>query len=266
MPRKAKKANRKGAGKPKRRNIRRTTNVPERASLSDIRTMAAPGPAPFTTNNLYSLMDTSLSQFTRAQQVAKAYQHYRIKYVQLKIRSSFDTYAVNPATPIGKPYLYYLIDKAGAVPTNVSLEGLKMAGAKPRALDEKTLLIGWRPSVLEASMTAGGAGLTAQGAKYVMSPWLNTNANSVNPGAWVASTVDHLGVYFYVDQQIGAAQPYTVEVEVQFEFKKPFIAGVISQVHALPAIPRELNQSKDGVVDVLPGGDDELLVPLSISQ
>ena len=137
-PRKGKKANRKGAGKPKRRNYRRrgTKNTPEYASMSESRTMAAPGPAPFTTNNLYSLMDTSLSQFTRAQQVAKAYQHYRIKYVQLKIRSSFDTYAVNPATPIGKPYLYYLIDKAGAVPTNVSLEGLKMAGAKPRALDE----------------------------------------------------------------------------------------------------------------------------------
>ena len=71
-----------------------------------------------------------------------------------------------------------------------------MAGAKPRALDEQTLLIGWRPSVLEASMTAGGPALSAQGAKYTMSPWLNTNANSVNPGAWTPSTVDHLGVYF----------------------------------------------------------------------
>ena len=50
------------------------------------------------------------------------------------------------------------------------------------------------------------------------------------------STVDHLGVYFYVDQQIGVAQPYTVEVEVQFEFKKSFIANAVSQVHALPAI------------------------------
>ena len=227
--------------------------------MSEARTMSAPGPAPFNTKTLYSLMDTSLSQFTRAQQVAQAYQHYRIKYIQLKIRSSFDTYAVNPTTPIGKPYLYYLIDKAGAIPTNVSLEGLKMAGAKPRALDEQTLLIGWRPSVLEASMTAGGPALSAQGAKYTMSPWLNTNANSVNPGAWTPSTVDHLGVYFYVDQQIGVAQPYTVEVEVQFEFKKSFIANAVSQVHALPAIPRQLNQSKDGVVDVLPGGDDEEL-------
>ena len=71
-----------------------------------------------------------------------------------------------------------------------------MAGAKPRALDEQTLLIGWRPSVLEASMTAGGPALSAQGAKYTMSPWLNTNANSVNPGAWTPSTVDHLGSTF----------------------------------------------------------------------
>ena len=183
--RKTKKGNRKGPGRLKRRFVRRagSKNTVEYASMSEARTMSAPGPAPFNTKTLYSLMDTSLSQFTRAQQVAQAYQHYRIKYIQLKIRSSFDTYAVNPTTPIGKPYLYYLIDKAGAIPTNVSLEGLKMAGAKPRALDEQTLLIGWRPSVLEASMTAGGPALSAQGAKYTMSPWLNTNANSVNPGA-----------------------------------------------------------------------------------
>ena len=57
--------------------------------MSEARTMSAPGPAPFNTKTLYSLMDTSLSQFTRAQQVAQAYQHYRIKYIQLKIRSSF---------------------------------------------------------------------------------------------------------------------------------------------------------------------------------
>ena len=259
--RKSKKGNRKGPGGLKRRFIRRagSKNTVEYASMSEARTMSAPGPAPFNTKTLYSLMDTSLSQFTRAQQVAQAYQHYRIKYIQLKIRSSFDTYAVNPTTPIGKPYLYYLLDKSGTVPTNISLEGLKMSGAKPRALDEKTLLIGWKPTVLEVSMTAGGPALSAQGAKYVTSPWLNTNANSVNPGAWTPSTVDHLGVYFYVDQQIGVAQPYTVEVEVQFEFKKSFIANAVSQVHALPVVPRQLNQSKDGVVDVSPGGDDEEL-------
>ena len=30
-----------------------------------------------------------------------------------------------------------MIDKAGAIPTNITLEGLKQMGAKPQALDEK---------------------------------------------------------------------------------------------------------------------------------
>lgn len=49
-----------------------------------------------------------------------------------------------------------MIDKAGAIPTNITLEGLKKMGAKPRALDEKPIVIGWKPSVLENVMTAGG--------------------------------------------------------------------------------------------------------------
>jgi len=254
-----KSAPRRRPAKKQARRQRKTRNVSEYASLSETRTMTAPQGAPFVNNALYSLMDTSLSQYDRAQQVAKAYQHFRIKYIQVRIKSTFDTYTVNPANPNSKPYLYYMIDKAGALPTNVTLEGLKNAGAKPRALDEKTLTIGWRPSVLEGVMTAGGnAGFTGQGSRYSISPWLNTNANSVNVGAWVASTIDHLGVYWFVDSLTtpSESQPYEVEVEVQFEFKKPMLAGAYGDVHALAAVPAVKNTSPDGVVDTLPGGDD----------
>lgn len=252
-------------GKKQGRRARKTRNTPEYASMSETRTLTAEGGGEFTNNRLYKLMDTLLSQFTRAQQVAKAYQNYRIKYIQVKIKSTFDTYAVSNVQANAKPYLYYMIDKAGAIPTNVSLEGLKMAGAKPRALDETTRLIGWRPSVLEGTMTAGGgAGFLGQGSKYTISPWLNTNANSVNPGAWAASTVDHLGVYWYVQSLTNPSppQPYQVEVEVQFEFKKPFIANAISEFEAISAVPAIINTSRDGVVDARTDGDDlELVVP-----
>lgn len=259
MPRRMKKsAPRRRPAKKQARRARKVRNVSEYASLSEVRQMTAPGGSSFTTKALYSLTDTSLSQFTRAQNVAKAYQHYRIKYIQVKVLPNFDNYfAGNPAGPSGKPQLYFMIDKSGALPTNPSLEALRNMGAKPRALDEHPLKFGWRPSVLEATMTAGGgAGFVGQGARYQISPWLNTNANSVNPGAWVPSNVDHLGVYWFVDQPVGAPQPYQVEVEVQFEFKKPFIAGLTSSVHALPAVPAVINNSPDGIVDMLPGGDD----------
>jgi len=261
MPRKINKksAPRRRPAKKQVRRQRKTRNVSEYASLSETRTMTTSGG--FDANVLYNLMNTSLSQFTRAPLVAKAYQHYRIKYIQLKIKPTYDTFLTtnDPANVATKHHLYYMIDKAGAIPTNITLEGLKMMGAKPRALDEKTRVIGWRPSVLEVALTQGGAAPLNQGSKYTISPWLNTNASSVDVAVWAPSTIDHLGVYWYVEQGFGAASPYEVEVEVQFEFKKPLIATAVGQTHAVPALIAELNASKDGVVDSRAGGDDTQL-------
>lgn len=258
-----KKGARKGR-RPAKRQVRRNRkvrNVSEYASLSETTTLVGAGGGSFQTDTLYNLMNVSLSQFTRATQVAKAYQHFRIKYIQLKIKSTFDTYSPGAAQPQSKPYLYYMIDKAGAIPTNITLEGLKQMGAKPRALDEGTRLIGWRPSVLELTMTQGGAAPLAQGSKYQISPWLNTNANTVDVAVWNPSTVDHLGVYWYVSCLTAAnRQPFDVEVEVQFEFKKPLIATSVSQFHAVTAVHATLNASRDGIVDSRPGGDDTELV------
>lgn len=259
MPRKnvKKSAPRRRPAKKQARRVRRIRNTPEYASMSETRTLSTSGG--FITNNLYSLMNTALEQFTRAPIVAQAYQHFRIKYISLKVKPNFDTYAVNPANPVGKPKLYYMIDKAGAIPTNITLEGLKMMGAKPRALDEKVLTIGWRPSVLEQTLTAGGGAPTSQGSRYQISPWLNTSATSIG-SPWTASSVDHLGVYWYVEQPVGTSQPYQVDVEVQFEFKKPLISNAVGQVSAVPVTFAALNASKDGIVDDRPGGDDGLLV------
>lgn len=259
MPRKMKKsAPRRRPVKKQARRVRRIRNTPEYASLSETRTMSVATPG-FQTNSTYSLMNTSLEQFTRAPLVAQAYQHYRIKYIELRIKPTYDTFATGGTT---KFHLYHMIDKAGAIPTNITLEGLKMMGAKPRSLDEKTLKIGWRPSVLEVALTQGGAAPLNQGSKYQISPWLNTNASSVNT-PWTPSTVDHLGVYWHVNQIAGANTPYEVEVEVQFEFKKPLIATAVGSVDAVPAGISQLNASKDGIVDVRPGGDDYLVAPPS---
>jgi len=255
MKKGARRGGKKAAGQ--RRDIR---NVSEYASLSEYLALTPSSPGGFQTNTMYSLMNTSLSLFTRALNPARAYQHYRIKYIQLKIKPHFDTYLVNPANPVGKPHLYYMIDKSGSIPTNITLAGLKQMGAKPRALDEKPLPIGWRPSVLEQTLTVGGAAPQAQGARYVISPWLNTNANSVDIAAWNPSTVDHLGVYWYVEQPVGTAQPYDVEVEVQLEFKKPASAGAVGQFNAQAVVVKLTNTSRDGYVDDRSGGDDLELV------
>lgn len=241
----------------RRRRYAKKTNVSEYASLSETRTIVAPG-----TNNMintmYSLMNTSLDQFTRAPLVAQAYQHFRIKNIALRLKPPFDTFVSGSTTGTAKPYLYYMIDKAGAIPTNISLEGLKQMGAKPRAFDEKQLTISWSPSVLQDVLTVGGAAPVAQGSAYKISPWLNTADTTVG-SPWNASTVDHLGVYWYVEAPVaGTATSYEIDVEVQFEFKKPLIARSVSTTHAVAVQFAVPDGSPDGIV----GGSDGLTVPL----
>lgn len=238
----------------RRVNRRKTYQTPEYASLSCKRTLVPTGGGNFTTNNLFNLMNTQLVDFQRAVQVAQAYQHYRIKSIKLTFKPSFDTFQ---AGNMSKMNLYYMIDKSGSLPQNVTLEGLKQMGARPFSLDEKPRTITWRPSVLDSSMYAvagGGPVAQASPAKYHISPWLSTNSNIGSAGPFVASGVDHLGIYWYNEQLITpVAQPYQVDLEVQFQFKKPLTQSVEGAVSAIPAVTAELNASPDGVVG---GGDN----------
>lgn len=235
-----------------KRSFRKARDVPEWASCSETRSLALAGGAQYNSNALYSLMNTQLLSFNRATVIANAYQHYRIKKITLKIKPSFDSY-IATGGGTSKANLYYMIDKSGSVPTNITLEGLKSMGAKPRALDERPISISWRPSVLEGVMYAPTVIGAMSASKYRISPWLATNASPVFPAPFVPSGVDHLGIYWYVDQLANPnGQQYSVECEVQFEFKKPLETGMYSSTHAIPATLAELNDSPDGIVG---GGD-----------
>lgn len=235
-----------------RRN-RKSSNVSEWASLSCKRSLEDPAGQPgFNSNVLYNLMNVQLGDFERATSVASQYQHYRIKKVSVTFKPTFDSY-IGAAGAVSKPNLYYMIDKAGAISTTVTLEGLKGMGARPKQLDEKNMTVSWSPSVLESAMYTPGVN-NATPSKYAISPWLTTTGVPVQPGAFVPSGIDHLGLYWYVDQlsnPIGAQ--YTIEVECQFQFKKPLDSfAQSSTVEARPARVATRNNSPDGVVG---GGD-----------
>lgn len=241
----------KGAKRPyKKRGLRKVKDVPDLASLSVKETIVAPGGGTFQPNTLYNLLNTQLIDYARAVQVAQAYQHYRIKKIAVTFKPLYDTF-MGAAGNMTKPNLYYLIDKSGAIPTNTTLEAMKSMGCKPKQLDEKNFTVSWRPSVLESAMFIGGAPGTGAPAKYKISPWLSTNANNSNPGLWVASGIDHLGLHWYMDQVISTGYAYTCEVEVQFQFKKPLLP-LLSSVEGLPAQHAVKNNSPDGIV----GGAD----------
>lgn len=188
------------------RPSRALTNVPDKASCS-VKLDIAPGTQPhFSNNTMYSITGITLSQFSRASAVSKGYQMYRIKSFKLTVRSSFDTY--DSTAGVSKPDLYYQIDKAGVLsPTTATWYQLKQMGARPRALDEKPLVITFSPAVL--SEMEGGPGSVASA--YKVSPWLSTNVDNVL----------HRGVFWFVSQVFGTALSYQCEMEAQFEFKKP---------------------------------------------
>lgn len=248
-PRKQKKSaprRRRAAPRRARKGVGRKskTNVSEFASCSVIRTV---DPTSTTTNRQYSWDNFALQDYDRAVAIAKQYQHYRITGITVRMKPAYDTYSLGGGSVVQKPNLYYMIDKAGSIPDNFTLEALKQMGARPHSFDENPVKINWRPSVLQEDLNIAGA---ASATQYKISPWLATNGNATNPGAWVPSTVAHQGLKWYIDQPGGSTTVY-VEIEVQFQFKKPLMP-TLSSTPALGLVYAQIDDSRDGIV----GGND----------
>lgn len=200
----------------KRRGFRPARSVPDIAKLSETVPFSTPL---ISANTMYSKRDFTLDVAPRARAVANAYQHYRIKKITVKVKPLVDTFT--GGVGYTAPYLYYMIDKSGSIPGGVTLAAIKSMGAKPIRLDEGTVTIAWRPSVLTqtADLTAAGGDQFSQ---YRISPWLSTNGNSINPGAWVCSSIDHLGIFLYAETPAGVSSlDFSVEYVLDVEFKKP---------------------------------------------
>jgi len=231
-----------GKRRPNKRN-----NVADKASCSVTRTLTTA-----TTNTMYAYNTFNLSDYQRAVNIAGSYQRYRITGIKLTFKPEYDTFS--PGAGATKPFLYYIIDKSGSIPDNITLEGLKQAGARPHAFDEKPLVVRWRPSVLQEQQIVGGGTV---GAGYKVSPILATDATPGNPGVWVPSNVNHLGIKWYMETA-GSALNVFVEAELQFEFFKP----IYPQLSTTPAKGLQyavLDASPDGVE----GGSDGITVPLT---
>jgi len=220
---------------------------PEVAKCTVVRTLAVA-----TTNTMYSYSTFNLADYQRAVNIAQNYQRYRITGIKLTFKPEYDTFA--PGAGATKPFLYYMIDKSGSIPDNVTLEALKQAGARPKAFDERPLHISWKPSVLQEEQNAGGVAI---GAGYKISPLLSTDATPNNVGAWVPSRVNHLGVKWYMETA-GSGLNVNVEAELQFEFYK----ANYPQLAAVPAKGLEY-AVPDASPDGIEGGNDGITIPLT---
>lgn len=199
---------------------------------------------------MYESRNEDLNNYDRAVQVAKAYQHFRMKKITMTFKPTYDTFQSGAPGGSSKCNFYYMIDKSGSIPQNPTLEQLKQMGAKAIPFDEKPIKVSWKPSVLTADQVAVGAVVASQ---YKVSPWLSTSINPMG-AVWQPSTIDHLGIFFYVEQLFGGGLQYNAEIEVQFEFKKPlWIAAQGAAQPALKVVSAQLDTSPDGIV----GGGDE---------
>lgn len=213
---------------PRRRQYRRKARVPRSlnplkhdvASCSDTLGFISVLP-----NTPYTMQNISLSNSARAKTIAQGYQFYRITKVEVKWKPYVDTFTA--ANTLSVPNLYYMIDKANTFPSNVTVDSLKQAGAKPRRLDDKIISTKFSPAVhLASDDGAPGPATTVETAGMTkVSPWITTNANAGGVGmVWSPNSVDHRGLIFYVEQQSaagGGVGVCSVEVILHFQFKKP---------------------------------------------
>lgn len=179
------------------------------------------------TGACYTTSDIQLTDFVRASSVARNYQFYKIKYVEISILPDMDTFT--PGGPTAKPYLYYQIDKAGAIPTNATNITLKTSGCKPIALDEKPIHIRFKPAALLAVNYASGASSNISSAgMYRVSPMLMTTSIPNSSTTPALNDTAHQGMKFFVENN-GSPINYAAQITCHFQFFKPLVTAPAPQ-------------------------------------
>lgn len=178
----------------------------------------------------YGLYNFSLSMSPRATAVAAGYQEYRIAKVECIVKpmaDTFDSGLVGNGTNPGLPHLLYMIDRTATFDNvGTSSLSLKQAGAKPIRLDDKPIVIRWKPTVQIGSteVVPGPAPVAELSALYKTSPWITTNANAGEAGSsWAANSVDHMGLVLAAEQPRGPLPTTVASVSfrITYEFRRP---------------------------------------------
>lgn len=199
---------------------RRLMNATEYASCSEVRKLADGQ-----SNQVYGPNVIDLASFTRATSIGQNYQEFRIKMITWTFKPQFDTFTAdtNAATALRVPQLLHIIDKRGAITSAPTVLQMEQMGAKSYRFDDRNIRVSYKPSVSLIAVDQPGF---APGVQKV-SPWISTN-QTVN-GPWAPSQIDHRGIWFVLDAGAlpgDGTYEYSVDVEVQFQFRKPNFPAV----------------------------------------
>lgn len=160
----------------------------------------------------------------RQLEVAKQYALYRIAKIVVRIKPYYDTYLPNGATgPTAIPQFYWKINRFGDVP-NASVGNFEtywiQQGARPHRLDDKNLVITFKPNILLQASTPG------LGSQVKMTPWLPTDSSG-GTTTYSPSDVTHYGITFLANCPTAVGQPNvplgTIQTTVYYQFKNPLV-------------------------------------------
>lgn len=169
----------------------------------------------------------------RAPVIASQFGLYRIASIKYTYRPRYDTYSQGIAgtanNPISVPTLYWKMNRYGDMPTAFDGDTMRALGCKPFRLDDKNVVVRYKPNILVASKdnTAGGVDTN----QIKITPWLNTDER---PGdnTFTISTATHYGHALFVDcVAAGTGQGVVCDMDVQivYEFKNPRMPAVSEQ-------------------------------------
>lgn len=160
---------------------------------------------------------------SRASAIAKEFGLYRIAQIKFTHRPLFDTYSSSlPGagnSPNAVPTLYWKMNRYGDNPAAFAGDYMRSLGAKPYRLDDKNVVIRYKPNTLMTQDNAAGA----TSASIKITPWLSTD-DTPQDTLFTLSTAEHFGHALFVEGGgAGTAQGpvCTMDVQIVYEFKNP---------------------------------------------
>ena len=173
------------------------------------------------TNTAYNFEFQLVNGSTRVLNVAKAYQEFKIDYVEVRLKPYYDTYGTTAATAgITAPQLYHQIIKDPSVTDMTDISQFRLNGINPMPFSKDGNKV-WRYKPAASLLPEGMAATSASGVIKV-SPWLDTESFNSTSAAPAFSTTQHFGSALWIDSQEATPAPVaTVEVEIHYVFRKP---------------------------------------------
>lgn len=223
----------KGKKLARRRQVRRSGTSEWASASQTIKT------ANDSMGTIYSLNSIALANFDRLSIIGRAYQYFRFTHCEVRLKPLADTFQMGGSGQV--PYAYWLVNKGENLVVD-SFDSLRDAGAKPIRFDDKTVVIRYKPAVLQFIRDIDPAGTRV--ANFGMtrtSPWLSTNdLAGQNPNVMIPSSVEHSGILYGVDGGNQDTQVYSFEMTVHCQFKKPLNNPGASRLDPAPVVEKKV--------------------------